>query len=150
MSIVDEVSAQLKQAMRDKDKPRLQALRNIRAAFLQALKAEGASEVLPDADALDLLRRLAKQRAESIAAYEQGGRDDLAADERAELSVIEAFLPKLADASQTEAWVDEAIAATGAAQASDLGKVMGHLMRHHKQDIDGKLANQIARDKLAN
>ncbi len=148
MSIVDDVGEQLKQAMRDKDKGRLQALRNIRAAFLEALKAEGAPPALTDADAEPILRRLAKQRRESIDAYDAGGRSDLAADERAELAVIEGFLPQLADEAQTAAWVDAAIAATGATAASDLGRVMGHLMKAHPRRHDGKLANRIARQKL--
>jgi uncharacterized protein len=149
MPIVDEVASQLKQAMRDQDKPRLQALRNIRAAFLEALKVEGAPDALPDTEAEGILRRLAKQRRESIEAYDAGNRDDLAASERAELAVVESFLPQLADQRQTETWVTEAIAATGASGPGDLGRVMGHLMKHHKDQLDGKLANQIARRALS-
>lgn len=148
MPIVDEVSAQLKQAMRDRDKERLSALRNIRAAFLQALKSEGAGDSLTDDEAMTILRRQAKQRAESISAFEQGGRAELAEAERAELAVIEAFLPKLADEAQTRAWVDEAIATTGASGPGDLGRIMGYLMKNYKDQLDGKLANQIARSQL--
>jgi uncharacterized protein YqeY len=149
MPIVDEVASQLKQAMRDQDKPRLQALRNIRAAFLEALKVEGAPDALPDTEAEGILRRLAKQRRESIEAYDAGNREDLAASERAELAVVESFLPQLADQGQTETWVTEAIAATGASGPGDLGRVMGHLMKNHKDQLDGKLANQIARRALS-
>jgi uncharacterized protein len=148
MPLVDDVSAKLKDAMRAKDKPRVQALRNIRAAFLQALKSEGAGETLSDDEAIALLRRLAKQRSESIAAYEEAGRDDLVEAERAELEVIEGFLPSLADEATTRAWVRDAIAATGADGPGDLGRVMGRLMGAHKGEIDGKLANRIARQEL--
>lgn len=148
MSIVDQVSDGLKQAMRDKDKARTQALRNIRAAFLEALKAEGAAESLSDDEAVGILRRLAKQRRESIDAYTAGDRADLAASEQAELDIIDAFLPKLADKAQTETWVDQAITATGASGPGDLGKVMGYLMKNHRDALDGKLANQVVRARL--
>ena len=148
MPIVDEVSAQLKEAMRARDKERTKALRNVRAAFLTALKADGASETLSDDEAQAILRKLAKQHAESIEAYEEGGREDLAEQEKAELLVIEEFLPKLADEAQTRVWVEEAIAATGASSMADMGKVMGRLMGAHKHAIDGKLANQLVREKL--
>ena len=68
--------------------------------------------------------------------------------EKAELAILEQFLPKLADAATTEQWVDEAIAKTGASSMKDMGKLMGALMGAHKGEIDGKLANQIIRSKL--
>ncbi len=142
MSIYDTVSEQMKDAMRSKDKPRLSALRNIRAAFLTAVKEDNA-DTLPDDKALTILRRLAKQRAESIEAYTAGGRTELAASETAELAVIEGFLPQLADAATTQGWVADAIAKTGATSKRDMGKVMGALMGAHKGQIDGKLANQL-------
>ncbi|MBX2799885.1 MAG: GatB/YqeY domain-containing protein [Myxococcales bacterium] len=147
MSIVEKVSADLKDAMRAKDKPRLAALRSMRAAFIEALKEDGA-ETLADDRALTILRRLAKQRTESIEAYTSGGRDDLVAAEQAELTVIESFLPSLADEATTRGWVEEAIASTGAAAPSDMGKVMGALMAAHRGEIDGKLANRLVRELL--
>ena len=148
MSLVDQVSAELKTAMRARDKVRIAGLRGIRAAFIEALKADG-SETLADEAALTILRRLAKQRRESIDAYTEGGRPELAEDEQAELAVIEGFLPQLADEAQTRAWVDEAIAKTGASAMSDMGKVMGLLMGAHRDVLDGKLANQIVRERLS-
>lgn len=147
MPIVDEVSAAMKDAMRARDKPRTAALRNIRAAFLEAMKADG-SDTLADEAAIAVLTRLAKQRRESIDAYRDGGRDEMADAEEAELAVIDAWLPSLADEATTKGWVDEAVAATGAAAPSDMGRVMGHLMKHHKGEIDGKLANQLVRAAL--
>ena len=137
----------MKEAMKARDKARLTALRGIRAAFIEAVKKDN-SETLSDEDCLTILRRLAKQRAESVEAYTQGGRTDLAESESAELSVNEVFLPTLADASTTQAWVDEAIAATGASAPADMGRVMGHLMQHLRGEIDGKLANQQVRASL--
>ena len=148
MSIVEQVSQQLKDAMRNKDAIRLRALRGIRAAFIAAMKEDG-SDTLADEACLTLLKRLGKQRRESIAAFEKGGRPELAKEEAIELEVIEAYLPQAADEATTQAWVAEAIAATGAATKADMGRVMGHLMKNHRGDIDGKLANQLVARALS-
>jgi len=148
MALLDEVSEQIKDAMRAKDKDRLTALRGIRAAFIEALKADGADQ-LPDEKALSILRKLAKQRKESIELYHKGGRADLEAQERAELDVIERFLPQLADEETTRKWVEEAIAASGASSPRDMGRVMGHIMKHHKAEVDGKVAKTVAMKLLA-
>ncbi len=148
MGIFDDVSGQLKDALRARERARLSALRNIRAAFLNEVKKDNADS-LSDATCVALLRRLEKQRRESIEAFESGGREDRAAAERAELVVVQAFLPQLADAEQTRGWVQEAIEASGAASAKDLGRVMGAIMKAHKGDVDGTLARQIAAELLA-
>ena len=148
MAIIDDVSQQMKESMRAKDKPRTAALRNIRAAFIEAMKADG-STTLPDDKAVAILTRLAKQRRESIEAYEAGGRQDLVAAERAELEVIASWLPEMADEDTVRGWVAEAIAATGASGPSDMGKVMGALMKAHKGAFDGKLGNQLVRAALS-
>lgn len=147
MAIIDDVSAQMKDAMRAKDKPRLTALRGIRAKLIEAMKADGSETVTDDA-ALALLRTLAKRHKESIDAFREGGREEMAEAEEAELAVIESFLPRLADADTTRAWVREAIAATGASSPSDIGKVMGKLMGAHRDEMDGKLAQSIVREEL--
>ncbi len=143
MPIIDDVTAQMKDAMRAKDKIRLTALRSIRAAFIEALKADG-SDTLADDKCIPILRRLEKQRKESITAYEAGGREDLAEPERGELAVIEGFLPSLADEATTTVWVQTAIADAGATGPQDMGKVMGALMRAHKGEVDGGLAKDVA------
>ena len=143
MAIIDDVSTQIKDAMRAKDKVRLTALRSIRAAFIEALKSDGA-ETLSDEQVMPILRKLAKMREESIAMYKQGNREDLVAIEAAELAHIDAFLPSLADEATTRVWVEEAIAASGAASPGDMGKVMGHVMKNHKADVDGRLVKTVA------
>lgn len=148
MSLVEKVSSQIKDALRARNQARLTALRNIRAAFLNEMKKDGA-DTLPDEVCETLLRRLEKQRRESIEAYEQGGRKELAEAERAELAVIHEFLPRLADEAQTRAWVEEAIQASGASGPRDLGKVMGALMTAHRGELDGKLARRLAAERLA-
>jgi uncharacterized protein YqeY len=147
MPILDTVGDQLKAAMRAQDKPRLAALRNIRAAFLTAMKEDG-SESLSDEVCIAVLRRLAKQRQESVEAFESGGRPEMAAAERAELALIESFLPRLADEATTRGWVREAISATGASSPKELGKVMGALMKAHKDDLDGNLARRLVAELL--
>lgn len=148
MSIVDEISNQMKAAMKAQDKARLTALRGIRAGLIEAMKTDG-SQTLADEASLAVLRRLAKQRADSAAEYDKAGRADLADTERAELAVIEEFLPRLADEATTRGWVEAAIASTGAAGPADIGKVMGALMAAHRAQLDGKLANKLVRELLA-
>lgn len=114
--------------MRSKDADALKALRSIRAAFIIALKAEGAADTLSDAEAIACLRKLAKQRVESIEMFRSGGRDDLADGEAAELTIIERWLPKLASEDTVAEWVKTAIEKTGASKPGDMGKVMGYVV----------------------
>ncbi|HBZ68993.1 MAG TPA: glutamyl-tRNA amidotransferase [Deltaproteobacteria bacterium] len=147
MAIFDDVVAQMTEAMKAKDAPRLAALRGIRAAFLNETKKDN-SKSLADDVCIGLLRRLEKQRNESIEAFEAAGRPDRAAEEQAELVVIQEFLPRLADDAKTRAWVAEAIAATQASKPGDVGRVMAAVMKAHKGDVDGNLAKRIASELL--
>jgi uncharacterized protein YqeY len=147
MPIFDDVNRQMKEALKAGEKLRLQALRNIRAAFLLRLKEDG-SDSLTDEDCVPILRRLEKQRKESIEAFEAGGRTEQAAAERAELEFILGFLPSQADEATTRKWVEAAIAESGAKSAKDLGRVMGALMKAHKGDVDGNVARRIAAELL--
>lgn len=148
MSIFDDVSTGMKDALRAKDTARLTALRGIRAAFLNEMKTDNAKS-LSDEVCVKILRKLEKQRKESIEAFEAGGRAERAAAETAELEVIQGFLPSLADEATTRAWVDEAIAATGASAPKDMGRVMGAVMKAHGGDVDGNLVREIATERLA-
>lgn len=148
MPIAEQVTEQMKQAMKAKDERRLAALRSMRTAFLNEMKKDGSTSIA-DAVCEGLLRKLEKQRKESIEAFSNAGREELAAAERAELAVIQEFLPQLADEAKTRAWIDEAIAQTGAASAKDVGKVMGALMKAHKGELDGDLARRLVQARLA-
>jgi uncharacterized protein YqeY len=147
MGLVEQVAEEMKQAQKAKDAARLAALRNIRAAFLLEMKKDG-SDTLDDAVGIAVLRRLAKQREESIEAFSKAGRQDRVDAERAEKALIERFLPGLADEATTRAWVQAAIAETGAASAKDMGRVMGAVMKAHKADVDGNLVRRIATELL--
>jgi len=148
MSIVDDVTAQVKEAMKAKQERRLAALRSMRTAFLNEMKKDG-SDSISDEVAAGLIRKLGKQRKESIEAFEKGGRPEMAQAEKEELAVIQEFLPQLADDAQTRTWVEEAIAQAGASEKKDMGKVMGALMKAHKAEIDGTLARQLVQDILS-
>lgn len=145
-TLVDRVSDDLKQAMLAKDAVRVTGIRMIRAAFIE-LQKEGKGEVT-DERCVEALRRLKKQREDSIAAYDAGGRADLAAQERAELAIIDGYLPQLADEATTLQWVREAIAASGATSAKEMGKAMGQLMKLHKADVDAALARTLLTREL--
>lgn len=147
MPIADQVTEQMKQAMKAKDERRLAALRSMRSVFLNEMKKDGSSAV-SDAVCEGLLRKLEKQRKESIEAFTNAGRDELAAAERAELAVIQEFLPQLADEAKTREWISAAIAQSGATSGKDVGKVMGALMKAHKGEIDGDLARRLAQEML--
>jgi uncharacterized protein YqeY len=147
MGIFESVSAQLNEARKAKDETRLTALQSIRAAFLNETKKDN-STTLSDEACIALLRKLEKQRQESIDAFTNAGRADRAAVEQAELAVIRTFLPQLADEATTRRWVEEAIAASGAASQKEIGKVMGALMKAHKGEMDGNLARKLATELL--
>ena len=148
MSIYDQITEQMKTAMKAKDKERLGALRGIRTTFINERKKNN-SDSLTDEQCVALLRRLSKQRKDSIQSYADAGREDLAAIERAELAVIEEFLPSLAGEDETRALVAAAIAQVGATDARQIGRVMGTLMKSHRGKIDGGLAKKIAAQLLS-
>lgn len=143
MSVFDLVNEQLKEAMKAKDADRTRALRGVRAAFIVEMKADNSTS-LSDERCFKSLRSLAKQRKDSIEAYTAAARPDLALAEQQELDVIDGLLPKQADEATTTAWVQEAIAATGATTPKELGKVLGLVMKAHKDDVDGTLVKAIA------
>lgn len=147
MSIFDDVREGLQAALRARDADRLRALRAMRAAFLNEQKTDNRDTV-SDEDCLRLLRRLEKQRQESIEAFAAAEREDRAEAERAELRVIREFLPALADEAQTRAWVQEAIDAIGASSTKEAGRVMGSVMKAHRGEIDGNLARRLAEELL--
>ena len=147
MSIVQDVSQQMKSAMKAKEKLRLNALRNMRAALLVEMKKDNSDD-LSDEVSIKLLRRLEKQRGESIEAFDKAGRQAQVDAERDELAVIREFLPQLADAETTREIVAAAIRAAGASTPGDLGKVMGAVMKEHKGEVDGNMARRIAAEQL--
>lgn len=125
MSLFDQISNDIKEAMKAKDKVRLETLRNVKKVFLEAKTAPGANDTLTDDNALKIIQKLVKQGKDSAEIYKGQGREDLAGDELAQVNVLEAYLPKQMTEAELEAALKEIIAETGATSGKDMGKVMG-------------------------
>ena len=123
MTLKERITEDMKSAMRASDKERLSTIRMVQAAIKQREVDERIS--LDDAQVLAVLEKMVKQRRESIAAFEQGGRADLADKEKAEIAVLSAYLPEQLSEAEVDALIRAAIAETGAASMKDMGKVMG-------------------------
>jgi uncharacterized protein YqeY len=138
-------------AMKAGDKPRTGALRLILAKVKDRDIELRTASSQPDDDTLvtEVLQKMAKQRKESIELFEQGGRADRAAEERAELSVIEEFLPSQMDEAATRAAIEEVKAAVGAESVKDMGKVMAELKARHGAVLDMGLASALVKAALA-
>jgi uncharacterized protein YqeY len=148
MSLVNDVSAAITDAMRRQDAARLSALRMLKAAFMNRSVEKGHD--LDDNEARQVVQALVKQRRDSIEQFLKGGRRDLADKETAEIAVLESYLPPAADPALVERAVTEAIAETGATSPKDMGKVMkAALARLSGQTVDGKVVNELVRKKLA-
>ena len=146
MGIAENIYDELKQAMRDRDKPRLIALRNIRDGLQKAEKAK--LEPLTEDEIVQNLARQAKRCREAAEEFNQVKREDMAAKEEAELALILEYLPKQVDRDEVEVAAREIIAQVGAASRSDMGKVMGPLMGHFKGTADGGLVSQVVGELL--
>lgn len=146
--LFDQISNDIKEAMKARDKVRLETLRNIKKVFLEAKTAPGANDTLEDADAMKILAKLAKQGKESAATFVQQNRQDLADAELAQVSVIEAYLPKPMTEEEIEAAVKEIIAQTGAAGMKDMGKVMGVASKQMAGKADGRIISGIVKKLL--
>jgi uncharacterized protein YqeY len=148
MSLVEDVSAAITDAMRHKDAGRLSALRMLKAAFMNKSVEKGHD--LDDAEARQVVIALVKQRRDSIEQFQKGGRQDLVDKETAEIAVLESYLPPSADPAVMDAAVAAAIAETGATSPKDMGKVMKAAMaKLAGQTVDGKIVNELVRRKLS-
>jgi uncharacterized protein YqeY len=125
MSLKERVTEDMKSAMRSGDKERLATIRLILAAIKQ--KEVDERITLDDGQVLSVIEKMVKQRKESVAQFEAGGRADLVAKENAELAVLTAYQPAQLSAAEVDALIDQAIAATGAASIKDMGKVVAQV-----------------------
>jgi uncharacterized protein len=138
----DRLAAESKAALKAQDKQRLSALRLISAALQQADIA--AKAAIPDQDIPALLQRMIKQRRESLAIYEKAGRTEQAAQEAAEIAVIEEFLPKQMTEAEASAAIAAVVKEVGATSPKEMGKVMGLLKERHAGRMDfGKASGQV-------
>ena len=147
MTLHDRLASDLKQAMRERDEHRKNALRLLRAAIVNEQVAVG--HPLSDEEVLGVVAKQVKQRRESIEAYQAGGRPDLVAEEEAELKVLLAYLPQQMSREEIEQAARESIADVGAKGPGDIGAVMRDLMPRLKGKAEGSLANQVVKELLA-
>lgn len=142
----------LKDAMKAKDQKRLATLRLINAAIKDrdiAMRTVEGADGVTDEDILGILAKMVKQRQESIRAYEEGGRLELAEGERQEMEIIREYLPKQLDAAETEAAIKDAIAKTSAQSIRDMGKVMGFLKESYGGQMDFSKVGSAVKGLLA-
>ena len=144
MDLFDQISEDIKAAMKARDKVRLETLRNIKKVFLEAKTAPGANDTLADADALKIISKLAKQGKETAATYTQAGRQDLADAELAQVEVLESYSHE-----EVEAEMKKIIAEVGATSMKEMGKVMGTASKQLAGKADGRAISEIVKKLLA-
>ena len=147
MKLSDTVNSDISAAMKAQDAARLSALRMLKAAIINKGVEKGRD--LEDAEVLQVVAQLVKQRRDSIEQFTKAGRTDLVAKETAEIAVLEQYQPPAATQQEIEAAVAAAIADTGASSAKDMGKVMKAVMpKLAGKTADGRTVNEIVRKKL--
>ena len=149
MSMYSTISDGIKDAMRNKDRERLAALRDVKSKLmLEATKTGADGDDIPDATVLAILTKLFKQRSETADLYAEQGRADLETEEREQAAVIAEFLPQPMTEEEIKAEVAAIIAETGAASMADMGKVMGIASSRMAGKADGKVIAGIVRAAL--
>ncbi|HRF78730.1 MAG TPA: GatB/YqeY domain-containing protein [Flavobacteriales bacterium] len=148
MDLQQRIDADIKAAMLAREKDKLNALRAIKSAILLELTKEGGQSGLDEAVGMKILQKLHKQRVESATIYHQQGRADLASEEEAQATVIEAYLPKRMSDAEVEATVREVIAGVGATGMADMGKVMGEANKRMAGKADGSTIAAVVKRLL--
>jgi uncharacterized protein YqeY len=151
MSLQEQLMEDLKDAMRQQDQTRKRAIRSVIAAIKNAeteLDASGKRVKLDDDGVLALMARLAKQRQESIEEFGRGGRQDLVAEEEADLAILQEYLPRQLSREEIKVQARRVIAEVDASGPRDMGKVMKPLMARLGVRADGKVVNQVVRELL--
>ena len=146
MDLFDVISNDIKEAMKAKDKVKLETLRNVKKFFLEAKTAPGANDTLTDDAALKIMQKLVKQGKDSAAIYQSQGRADLAEAELAQVAVLEAYLPKQMSNEELEAALKEIIAE--AAGPQDMGKVMGVATKKLAGKAEGRAISAKVKELL--
>ena len=146
-SLQDRINDDLTQAMRDQDQVAKLTLRAVKTALTETSKAEGQAQ-LDDATAEAVIQRQAKQRRDAAAEYSKAGRDDRAAEELAELAVLERYLPQQLTEEQIQEIVAAAITELGATSMADMSTVMPAVLAKTKGLADGKAVSQVVRQQL--
>ncbi len=146
MALKNQLQADLKVAMKEKDRLRKSTITLIRAAILQVEKDEKVE--LNDEQIIEIIAKKLKQGRDSLAEFEKAQRDDLIQQAQAEIAIIKSYLPPQLTREEIKVIVEETIQETGAKEIKDMGKVMGALMPKIKGRADGKLVNQAVKESL--
>jgi uncharacterized protein YqeY len=147
MSLADLINQDLKAAMKSADSIKLNTIRSIRAQIIEFSKRGTGSEISPE-DEIAMLLSAAKKRKEAIEMYEKGGRNDLAEQEKKELSIINGYLPKQMNREEVEAIVKRIIGEVGAVSSKDFNKAMPAAMKELKGKVDGKIVQEVVKQQL--
>ncbi|MGK0390440.1 MAG: hypothetical protein ACI94Y_003193 [Maribacter sp.] len=147
MSLEMRVMASLKEAMKAKDDAAKRSLRSIKSAIL-LVKTDGTGKELDEAGEIKLVQKLVKQRKDSLAIFEEQGREDLAEKEREEIAVIEKFLPQQMSEIELKDFIQGVIDKTGASSMKDMGKVMGMASKQLAGRADGKTVSALVKQLL--
>ena len=148
MSLFDQVSADIVTAMKSRDKVSLEALRNVKKAFLEAKTAPGANDTLTDDTALKLIQKLVKQGKDAAAIYTEQSRPDLAEAELEQVSVMERYLPIALTDEELTAALRDIIASVGAQGPKDMGRVMGVATKQLAGKAEGRAISAKVKELL--
>jgi len=147
MSLRETISNDIKSAMKERDMERLNALRMVQSAFKNR-EIELRPNPMPEEEYLAVVKKLVKQRKESIEQFQQAGRQDLVDKETAELKLLETFLPAQMSREEIEKLVVEVIAAVGAKTVKEMGAVMKEMQVRTKGSADNKIVSEVIKSKL--
>jgi uncharacterized protein len=149
MGLKEQISDEIKAAMKMPDKTRLETLRTLRAALMEKeIEKRGSGQPVTPEDEIAVMMTASKKRKESIEQFDKGGRPELAEQERRELAIIQEYLPKQMAANDIAAVIEQVVAETSATSASDFGKVMPQVMKQLKGKADGKLIQDMVKKRL--
>ena len=148
MNLFDQISNDIKEAIKARDKVRLEALRNVKKYFLEAKTAPGAADELTDDAALKIIQKLVKQGKDSATLYTEQDRADLAEAELAQVAAIEVYLPKQMTEEELTAALQSIIAETGAAGPKDMGRVMGIATKQLAGRAEGRAVSAKVKELL--
>lgn len=147
--LFEQVSADIVSAMKNKDKVRLMALRNVKKYFIETKTAPGANDELSDEDAIKILAKLAKQGKDTAAVYESQNRADLAEEEMKQVHIIEEYLPKPLSAEELRAALSAIIQETGITDVKEMGRVMGIASKRLAGKAEGRTISAMVRELLS-
>ena len=149
MNLIDKIDENYKNAIKEKDSNSINTLRLVRSAIKDRLiSLRGKQDNLSDSEVLSILQNLIKQRKDSIEAFNKANRQDLIDKEEAEIAVIEYFLPKQKNESETKAIVDDIIKKNNFSSIKDMGKLMNIIKSEYLGEIDMGVAGKIAKNSL--